>query len=47
MIGSLNTPNPSVLLEGAAVSQTVIDGLCRGGIRLHEACRANLAQPVQ
>jgi len=27
MIGSLNSPNPSVLLEGAAVSQAVIDGL--------------------
>jgi hypothetical protein len=27
MIGSLNGPSPSVLLEGAAVSQAVIDGL--------------------
>jgi Zn-dependent M28 family amino/carboxypeptidase len=27
MIGTLNTPSPGVLLEGAAVSQAVIDGL--------------------
>src|SRR5262249_22735977 len=27
MIGSLNSPVPSVLLEGAALSQAVIDGL--------------------
>jgi hypothetical protein len=27
MIGTLNTPSPGVLLEGAAVSQPVIDGL--------------------
>jgi Peptidase family M28 len=27
MIGSLNTPAPTVLLEGAALSQSVIDGL--------------------
>ena len=27
MIGTLNTPAPTVLLEGAAVSQGVIDGL--------------------
>ena len=27
MIGSLNSPAPSVLLEGAALSQAVIDGL--------------------
>lgn len=27
MIGTLNTPSPGVLLEGAAVSQSVIDGL--------------------
>jgi Zn-dependent M28 family amino/carboxypeptidase len=27
MVGTLNTPEPTVLLEGAAVSQTVIDGL--------------------
>jgi len=46
MIGSLNTPAPSVLLEGAALSLAVIDGLVAAASTYNRARRSDLAQPV-
>ena len=47
MIGSLNGPSPSVLLEGATVSQAVIDALAEAAATYYRTDRRDVAASVQ